>query len=398
MSRPAADCVIIGGGLAGLLCARELGRHGLQVSVLDRPLAPADGLHGGFSVFSGAKFSLPPAGMSLGPIVGGTPKLFELCLETLDYLGLRERLPESWDAQRAIVEDEPFNDHLRIRRYHSLVLLPDEMKALVVRLHSEVSRVANIMRREVREISWGTGKWCIVCKDEAGAIEELYSRNIVLAAGRTFPTGVLPPEFSPQPGKGVDVGVRIEFGDRRGTRALFAQGPDAKLLAGRARTFCLNHPGQIFWYGYNGLQIPGGVVAEPEHGESNVGILVRLSDRERTLSDLQRRQGGRRAARFPFANRAGLPLSEVANLLGAEATGELFEFIEKLLSAGLLDFSRGGIINAPLIDWHWSTYAVPGSLRAAAPNAWVIGDSSGHARGLLQSAVSGVYAARTMLE
>lgn len=51
----------------------------------------------------------------------------------------------------------------------------------------------------------------------------------------------------------------------------------------------------------------------------------------------------------------------------------------------------------PLLDWHWHTFATPSSHLTSLPGVYALGDSSGHARGLLQASVSGWLAAEEYL-
>lgn len=389
------DVLVIGGGLAGLLCAEDLGRRGLRVLVLDRPLAAAQGLHGGFSVFSGAKFSLPPAGMGLAPVVGGVERLTELCLETIHRLGLADRIPLDWSSEESSRDDEPFSMDLRLRRYRSIVLLPNEIRALVQRLHELTARVCEIETGSARQIYQSETGWSIEVTLARGDVAVVDARVLVLAGGRTFSRDLLSQCIPAQSGKGIDVGVRIEFESLAGTEALYRLGADAKIISGDMRTFCLNHPGAIFWYEENGIWIPGGVVAEPGHDRSNVGILMRRPNRERILQVMsERSRGGPRGTTLEgardWSNEAFK--NQLTSALGEKVAEEILEFVVRLHGVGLVNLAEPHRVHLPLIDWYWPTYALPNSLRSSAPNVWVLGDSSGHARGLLQSAVSGVAA------
>ncbi|MEX0827554.1 MAG: hypothetical protein WD005_01240, partial [Haliea sp.] len=72
---------------------------------------------------------------------------------------------------------------------------------------------------------------------------------------------------------------------------------------------------------------------------------------------------------------------------------QLEDFISQLSDASLVDLSLSHRMHFPLIDWHWPTYAKTGSAQTSEPRLYVAGDSAGHARGLLQAAVSGWLAA-----
>lgn len=393
-----ADVLVVGGGLAGLLCAESLGRRGMRVVLLDRPLPAAEGLHGGFSVFSGAKFSLPPAGMGLAEIVGGVDRLIDLCVETLGILGLSEKIPSTWSPAESQRGDESYDSFLRLRRYQSIVLLPEEIRALVRRLHERTADVCEIMNGSVQQVySDGSTGWVVDAVLGGGERVTLRVSILVLAGGRTFPVDVLPSSIEVQPGRGVDVGMRIGFDSLAGTRKIFQYGADAKFLAGDVRTFCLNHPGRIYWYDVDGIQVPGGVVAESDHLESNVAFLVRLSRRDEAIRSLLKSSHslvkvssvGTRQGRLD-----GSVSNLVASVVGEVVAGKLVAFVSHLHDANLLNLETPHRVHLPLLDWYWPTFALPGTFRSSAVGAWAIGDSSGHARGLLQSAASGLAAAK----
>ena len=88
------DVAIIGGGLTGILAAIRLIKEGVKVALIDNPLPLANGKIGGFVRFSGAKFSLPPAGMGLVPVAGSIERLMVTINKVTEILGLKTKKPD----------------------------------------------------------------------------------------------------------------------------------------------------------------------------------------------------------------------------------------------------------------------------------------------------------------
>ena len=100
------EVAIIGGGLSGLCAALRLSQGGIKTILLNTTINPGDRSLGGFARFSGAKFSLPPAGMGLLPIVGSSNALFQIIEQVISLLGIEHKRPNSSTDLR-----------LRLKRY-----------------------------------------------------------------------------------------------------------------------------------------------------------------------------------------------------------------------------------------------------------------------------------------
>ena len=199
-------------------------------------------------------------------------------------------------------------------------------------------------------------------------------------------------------GKGLDVGIRMEFPDKRDLHALRNLGPDAKILSHGCRTFCLNVPGTIYRYPLGSIEIPGGIVANDAEPSGNVGLLFRCSDKRQILPFVLNR-----ARQLLTHDNRAIPVT--GDFLGGETEDMLIalfghDIVSKLNSFGaileakdLLDWNRPHVVHIPLLDWHWPTFSLPNTFSSSCPDLYVLGDSSGHARGLLQAAASGYIAA-----
>jgi glycine/D-amino acid oxidase-like deaminating enzyme len=228
---------------------------------------------------------------------------------------------------------------------------------------------------------------------------EILGRRLIVAAGR-LGAELLERAGIPQTtGKGIDVGIRLGFDSCEPLAGLRQLGPDAKFMAHGVRTFCLNSPGRIFHYPGLGFSLPGGIVGEADGAESNVGILLRLEDRDWVLRRL-------RALSRPFQRPPlcltgnGLDLGwteDARQILGQTVIDQIEAFVKSLSESGLVALPPRYAVHYPLFDWHWPVFSQPGRLATGVPGVFAAGDTSGHARGLLQAALMGALAVEESL-
>ena len=389
-----ADLIIIGGGLAGLMAAARAEELGADAILIDAGIPGTPGGLGGFAPFSGAKFSLAPAGSGIAPLVGGHAQLIECyrsaCLE-FAHLGLPQF--DVGDTELAGEESDVGTD-LALRRYHSILLSPAEVNKLIAALSARLRRV-RIMRSSAASLDVRSGPpFSVVLADSS----RVRSRSLVVAAGRLGASLLLEAGVPETAGKGIDVGVRLGFADTSPLATLRAHGPDAKFMSSGVRTFCLNSPGRIFHYPGLGYSLPGGIVAESEWSGANVGILCRLDDRIGNLRAFAERAppDGTALAQRGFGKDVGWT-REARRVLGEKVVERIDGFIASLIEFGLVDLSQNYDVHYPLLDWHWPVFSLPGRLGTEVPGLIAAGDASGHARGLMQAAVMGRLAAEEAL-
>lgn len=356
---------------------------------------------GGFAPFSGAKFSLPPAGMGLVDTVSSPDSLFDIIREVLNLLELSDRLPEHSTDFPLSLDDTEITDSMYSRRYESIVLTIPEMRSLINSLSAKATIVSEIITAKCTSIRQCTNGWQVEFR-HGEFLDRCISNAVFFAGGRLGSSLLGKAGAEETTAKGLDFGVRVEFPDKACLKRLRALGPDAKIVSNTCRTFCLNVPGRVHRYNFGNLQIPGGVVAVDTHPAGNVGLLFRSTNKQQLLETISRNATN-------ILHSENLEFSVVGSFLGeAELVLEkLFEpsslealnaFANNLQSAGLLNWSDAHTIHLPLLDWHWPTYALPGTFHSSLPGLFVLGDSSGHARGLLQAAVSGKIAASEYLQ
>lgn len=391
-----ADVAVIGGGLAGIIATVRLIQIGARVILIDNPLPESAGRLGGFARFSGAKFSFPPAGMGLVPLVGSIDHLNQVIDKVVCELGLSgcqhtESIDQSHDLGGGVI----------FRRYQSIVLSSLEMEAILDRLTTEIGRRAVVVQGKATRLDYVADRWAIQGRLDHN--DFLISADTVFyAAGRLSEGLLLHAGALPTEGKGMDIGVRLEFDDKASIERLAALGPDAKIMRGRVRTFCLNSPGTIYRYSFKDITIAGGIVADASSERANVGILLRVSNKEQRLMEILSAarqcypQLLSESSRTSSGSYVFTPPSVLERLYGSDEVTQLAAFLREITKLGLIDISQPYRVHMPLLDWHWHTFSRAGSHKTSLPSVYALGDSSGHARGLLQAAVSGWLAAEEL--
>jgi hypothetical protein len=183
------DVIVVGGGLGGMTAAYRLATLGKQVALVDSSLADAHGKLGGFAKFSGAKFSLLPAGQGLIPVCGSVRSLNQATLNVLDLLGLGERTSL---ISSEVEADGELTKGLFLRSYRSIVLSPTEIDQMIDRLTGLICSkvtVGSCISEDCSEEMSG-GRWPTPRKN-------LLSRRVLFsrAGGRASPHCDSPARF-----------------------------------------------------------------------------------------------------------------------------------------------------------------------------------------------------------
>lgn len=378
--RMKADLVVLGGGLAGLVASHRAAATGRKVALIDLNFSEPTNL-GGFAAFSGAKFSFYPAGRGLETAAGGSEELIAAYERVADFLGRHSTAL----AQRSMIvgSDKPQGEG-NVRSYQSILLSPAEIRCLLAGL-SKLPPGVELKQAQAKAIGGKDGDFAV--EGDGWAIS---APKVVVAAGRIGSDILSRAGCIPQEGKGLDVGVRLEFSNLDQVASLRAIGPDAKILLGATRTFCLNAPGEIYHYPAGSLKIPGGVVAARDVRTANFGILHRCSSKVSRMRDIASRARQIEGLDQPVAARGpALQDAVIATLFGSEVATEIERLQMLLHHQGLVDFDQGYLIHRPLLDWHWPVYGLDQGFETSVPGIFCVGDASGVARGLLQAAASG---------
>jgi len=431
------DVVIVGAGSAGLFAALRLSEADLRVLVIDRGLAPKEresityGV-GGAGTFSDGKLNLTTK-------IGGDPSAIG-CSEA-DLLRLIEDVDETFTRCGAPElysgEDSTALAHLyqtaaqagiefiagrqrhigtsRIREvidalYHDLLA-----RGIEFRLDARVEGI----EREADGFTVDVGS------------ERIAARFVIAAPGRSGAYWLrevarsldVGPEFGP-----LDVGVRLEF-PAEPYEYVEQVMYDAKLRVRTStyddmvRTFCTNPRGFVVREDHDDFVLVNGH-AENERKSSNTNfallVHVELTDPVedttqygraiaelastigggrpilQRLKDLE--QGRRSTAERIRRVRIAPTLKEftpgdVSMALPQRIVVDILEAIERLdrILPGLA--SDGTLIYAPEIKFYDTRYRLSEGMQTGLPGLYVAGDASGHSRGIVFAAVTGILAA-----
>jgi len=387
------DIVIIGAGFAGIITAIRLQQLGYQSIIVDSSLPESQGEIGGFAKFSGAKFSLPPAGMGLLKITNSDTLLWETIKKVSEILTL--------DIDNSFSSFDKIKGLETIRQYDSIILSPHKMDKLLRELKQKLEKKSiKIINGYVSKIKLNNVHVLLNLKNN-NLIKEIKCNTLFYAGGRMNSDILLDAGIIATNNKGIDIGARIEFMSGNGLSELRQYGPDAKLIKGNCRTFCLNVPGEIFRYQFKNISIPGGIISSsPANEKSNIGLLYRSNEKSKVTNRIidKCKNISKKDLEFPYSAMGTVfgdarPL--MSEIYGEIITEKLENFGKYISDKGLINLDAEHYVHLPLIDWHWNTFAINDSFRTSDKMIYCVGDSSGYARGLLQAAVSGWLAAES---
>ncbi|MGB2982602.1 MAG: FAD-dependent oxidoreductase [Candidatus Bipolaricaulia bacterium] len=432
------DVVIVGAGSAGLFAALFLAESDLDVLVIERGLAPKEresityGV-GGAGTFSDGKLNLTPKiggdptaiGCSedeLLRLIGQVDDVFTRCGAPATYSGEDEDALAQLNqaaAQAGIEFIAGRQRHIgtsKIREvidalYHDLI-----ERGIEFRLGTRVEGIAKDAEgfRVALDSGSISARYVIAAPGRSGAY---WLREVA----RGLDVG---PEFGP-----LDVGVRVEF-----PAELYAQIEhimyDAKLRVRTAtyddmvRTFCTNPRGFVVREDYEEFALVNGHAEnDRKSNNTNFALLVHVELTDpvedttqygRAIAELattigggrpilQRlkdlKQGRRSTAERISRVRIDPTLREytpgdVSMALPQRIVVDILESIDRLdrILPGLASDST--LIYAPEIKFYDTQYRVVEGMETELPGFYVVGDASGHSRGIVFAAVTGILSAQ----
>ena len=432
------DVAIVGAGPAGLFAALELADADLRVVVLEKGLAPKERKSitcgvGGAGTFSDGKLNLTPKIGGDPAAIGCNPGELETLIREVDDAFTRYGAPEKYSGedQRALSSlkkkaAEAGIEFIAGRQRH---IGTRRIREVIDAMYQDLLRRGTEFRlgAEVRSIAKGDGEFRI---DLGG--EEIAARCVIAAPGRVGAYWLrevarnlgVGPEFGP-----LDVGVRVEFPAEL-YEPIEKVMYDAKFrLRTRTyddmvRTFCTNPRGFVVKEDYDEFVLVNGHAENKKKTENtNFALLVHIELTDpvedtteygraiaklattigggrpilQRLKDLEqgRRSTTERIRRVPIQpTLSEFTPGDISMALPQRVVTDVLEGIERLdrIMPGLA--ADGTLIYAPEIKFYDTRYRVKKGMETDLPGFYVAGDASGHSRGIVFAAVTGILAAR----
>ncbi|MCS7217309.1 MAG: FAD-dependent monooxygenase [Candidatus Bipolaricaulota bacterium] len=435
------DVALVGAGPAGLFAARELAPARLRVVVVEKGLAPKERTSltcgvGGAGAFSDGKLNLTPRiggepeALGLGPaeamaLIRYVDETFTQYGAPLEYSG------EDEDALSRLrrVAAEAGVEFLAGRQRH---IGTTKIREVIDNLYQDLVRrgVTFLLGRRVHTIRQ-EGKGFVL--DLGG--DEVVARYVIAAPGRggaywlrevTRAMGI-GPDFGP-----LDVGVRVEFPAEIYApieRIMY----DAKFRVrtptydDMVRTFCTNPRGFVVAEDHGDyVLVNGHAENETKTANTNFALLVRI---ELTDPVEDTTEYGRAIAKLATTIGGGKPILQRLKDLRQGRRSTLERIRRVPIEPTLKDFTPGDIsmalphrvvvdlvealamldrvmpgvdsgstlLYAPEIKFYDTRYRVRAGMETELPGFYVAGDASGHSRGIVFAAVTGILAARHIL-
>jgi len=435
------DVAIIGAGPAGLFAARELAPAGLKVIVVEKGQPPRERKSltcgvGGAGAFSDGKLNLTariggePEALGLGP---AEVEKFIACVdETFTLYGApKEYSGEDEEALSRLkkVAAESGVEFIAGRQRH---IGTGKIREVIDNLYQDLCRKGVIFRLDtkVKDIRRADEGYVLDLGEE-----ELRARFVIAAPGRagaywlrevTRNLGI-GPDFGP-----LDVGVRVEFPAEIYEpieRVMY----DAKFRVrtptydDMVRTFCTNPRGFVVAEDHGDcVLVNGHAENERKTQNTNFALLVRI---ELTNPVEDTTEYGRAIAKLANTIGGGKPILQRLKDLRAGRRSTLERIRRVPIDPTLEDFTPGDIsmalphrvvvdllealetldrvmpgvasgstlVYAPEIKFYDTRYRVGEGMETELPGFYVAGDASGHSRGIVFAALTGILAARHIL-
>jgi uncharacterized FAD-dependent dehydrogenase len=445
------NTVIVGAGPAGLFCAYELAKNSMANVLLLDMGQEFDGRNcevlnsgtciqcetcGILSGIGGSAFSFPgklsvfPAGSKLTGILGNVDE----CRSVYDYvISIFKQYGLTFCEQ---IDDKKAIDELRLAATELSVIFKYYKSRLFGRTDFKTFIDSFIYYCKNSITVWSKSKLCKITHLSDGTFKlsvrqgsndlSLNTKNLVIASGeigaRWWKNNATELEVATNKSS-VDIGLRLEFPSTLLNKVWKAH-KDFKLIfnapdGSEIRTYCAINSGKTVICNYGDYKVLDGIA--DDSGLSNTGsmtIFNRIMHSERAcmieyaFSILQRQKDKnsgipihQKLRDLPCKTRDyGLPEFKpsllfalpgyMSEVIPKEILFNLMYAIERIdcLVPGVADSKN--IAYFPLMDKLWGECQIDKNMESNINNLYVIGDTSGHIRGIMQAAVTGVLCAR----
>ncbi|HCK99791.1 MAG TPA: FAD-dependent oxidoreductase [Candidatus Marinimicrobia bacterium] len=435
------DVILIGAGSAGLFAADRLADHGLSVLVIDRGDEPEKRKDMNFGIGGAGTFS--DGKLNLTHRIGGDPESFgrnpaevEKYIEIVDniftengveggYSGTDGKLLQDlMRAAHAVGVDFIFAKQRHIGT--------DRLRVVANRFYKRLLKkgVSFRVNTRIRSIDFKDQRYILASEDE-----KFHARAVIAAPGRAGAYWLreqakklgIQNMYGP-----IDVGVRVEFPEdiyAEIAKVMY----DAKFRLytksydDLVRTFCTNPNGYIVKEEFDDFVLVNGhakwsvktnntnfallsrvLLTDPvedttKYGRDIARLATTIGGGKPIIQRLRDFVSGRRSTWDRIAKSAITPTlldvtpGDIAMAFPQRIVTNLMEGLDVLnnIIHGLQ--SNNTLLYAPEIKFYDTKYTVSPNLETNVKNFFVAGDASGHSRGIIYSAVTGIFAAEGVL-
>ncbi|MCK5828587.1 FAD-dependent oxidoreductase, partial [Candidatus Bipolaricaulota bacterium] len=431
------DIAIIGAGSAGLFAALELARTDLRVVIIEGGLAPKERTSittgvGGAGTFSDGK-------LNLSSKIGGNPQAIGCSATELDALIEQVDAEFTRCGAPAQYSGENANALAQLKQSASQAgiefIAARQRHIGTVTIREVIDTLYHDLLDKGIEFQLGTKVQAIATEDAGFRLDtsngSVHAGVVIAAPGRVGAYWLreqarnlgVGPAFGP-----LDIGVRVEFPAelyQSIERVMY----DAKLRVRTStyddmvRTFCTNPRGFVVREDHEDFVLVNGHAENKRKSDNtNFALLVHMELTDpvedttqygraiaqlastigggqpilQRLKDLQqgRRSTVDRIRRLPIhPTLTDVTPGDISMALPQRIVVNLLEAIDRLndVIPGLAADST--LIYAPEIKFYDTRYAIQEGMETQLPGFYVAGDASGHSRGIVFSAVTGIYAA-----
>lgn len=383
---------------------------------------------GGASVLSGSKVSVFPAGRAMASIIGSQIETAASLKQALRVFGNFVPLirPTSSPTSSSKAYSNYAKKGFELRYYDAyqcrtkdLVIGYNRMLDLI-----KASGISVHLATEAFRVRLTPSGFLVSCRSQNRKFD-LIADTLVFATGR-FGTDFLRASslalgLDGQPNQ-FDAGVRLEFPSSLWPD-IDKHHNDLKLHFGNARTFCVTKDGCIAPYHYDGVfLVEGSSAIGTPSGLTNLAITVRIPpqnerDQSTLFAEVRRRylyqsEGipirqslvdflkgyhpsvGRITENVEPASITFWHWGDAAacfpQTIATKIRGAVEYFVSRIFSSEECSLIS---IFAPELDYYWPRFKMNHGFESDVPGLYLVGDSTGHFRGILQAFCSGLKCA-----
>jgi hypothetical protein len=380
---------------------------------------------GGASVLSGGKISAFPAGRALNNIIGTESQTQQSLQAALNlFTEFVPLIPPTVTASLKQQASSQFSQKgFDFRYYDAYRYKPTDLIAGYDRMLQQILAAGISVRLGtwVTQITDTEDGYYVVANTDDGEIQ-IFTERLIIATGRmgmNLLTNINTSLELEGSQNHCDVGVRLEFPTSVWPDIDYCH-HDLKLHFGQARTFCVCKDGYIAPYRHKDIfLLEGSDSPDVSTGFTNLAITIRVppnnSLTEQTLLEevqtrLLAQSGGKpvRQQLLDFLARKPSPTKQkekgldpasitywrwgdVAACFPDDIASNIHQAVEYFVTRLLPENALSKVsVFAPELDYYWLKFPLYQGFRSRRSGLYLIGDCTGHFRGILQAFCSGI--------